>query len=110
MGVVGEDRRSASPARSARRWPSALQRDRQQAGRHLLARGDDGVIFAQVVQRRGLLAPGDQLVGLAGHGRDDDRDLVAGLDLALHMARDIADALEVATEVPPNFMTRRGIG
>ena len=43
----------------------------------------------------GLAAPLDQLVGLARHGRDDDRDLVAGVDLALDVARDVADALDV---------------
>ena len=43
----------------------------------------------------GLAHPGDQLVGDAGHGRDDDGDLVAGVDLALDVARDVADALDV---------------
>ena len=36
----------------------------------------------------------DQLVGLPRHGRDDDRDLVAGLDLAPDVHRDVADALD----------------
>ena len=39
--------------------------------------------------------PGDELVGLAGHRRDDDGDLVAGIDLALDVAGDIADAVDV---------------
>ena len=39
--------------------------------------------------------PADQFVGLAGHGRDDDRDLVAGVDLAFDVARDVADAVDV---------------
>jgi hypothetical protein len=37
--------------------PIVLQRDGQQPGRHLLAGGDHGVVFAGVVQRRGLAAP-----------------------------------------------------
>ena len=41
------------------------------------------------------VGPGDQLVGLAGHGRDHHGDLVAGVDLALDVARDAADALQV---------------
>ena len=72
-----------------------LQRDRQQAGRHLLAGGDNGVIFARIVHRRGLARPGDELVGLAGHGRNHDRDLMAGIDLAFDVARHIADAVDV---------------
>ena len=67
----------------------------QQAGGDLLAGGDHGVVFAGVVQRRQALAPGDQLVGDAGHGGDDDGDLVAGVHLPLHPAGDVADAVEV---------------
>ena len=72
-----------------------LQRDRQQAGRHLLAGGDHGVVLARVVQRRRFRRPADQLVGLAGHGGDHDGDLVARVDLALHMLRNVADALDI---------------
>ena len=45
--------------------------------------GDDRVVFARVVQDRGVAAERDELVGLPRHGGDDDRDLVAGVDLAL---------------------------
>ena len=72
-----------------------LQRDRQQAGGHLLAGRYHRVVFARVVQRRQALAPGDELVGDACHGGDHDGDLVARLDLALHAGRDVADAVEV---------------
>ena len=72
----------------------AFQHDGEQPGGHLLAGGDHGVVFARVVQRRRLAAPGDQLVGLAGHGGDHDRDLMAGVDLALDVARDVADAVD----------------
>ena len=75
--------------------PIACEGDGEQAGGHLLAGGDHGVVFARVMQRRGLAAPGDQLIGLAGHGRDHDGDLVAGVDLALDVARDVADAVDV---------------
>ena len=87
--------------------PIRLQRDRQQPGGDLLARSHHGVIFPRIMQRRGVAAPIHQLVGLAGHGRNHDGDLMAGIDLAFHMPRDIADAVELATDVPPNFMTRR---
>ena len=75
--------------------PHGLQHDRQQPGGHLLARGYHRVVFAGVVQRRRLAAPGHELVGDAGHGGDDDRHLVAGVDLALDVARDVADAVDV---------------
>ena len=64
-------------------------------GGDLLARGHDRVVFAGVVQGRGVAAPGHQLVGLAGHGGDHHRHVVAGIDLALDVARDVADALDI---------------
>ncbi len=39
--------------------------------------------------------PADQLIGGSRHGRNDDGHLVPSLDLALHMARDIADPVDV---------------
>src|SRR5258706_111775 len=69
-----------------------LQGDCQKAGGDLFAGSDDGVIFARVVHRRGFARPLDGFVGLAGHGRDYHRGLMAGIDLALDMARHIADA------------------
>src|SRR6185437_3857572 len=53
------------------------------------------VVFPRVMQRRQLLAPADQPVGRPRHRRDDDRDLVAGVDLALDPAGHVADAVEV---------------
>ena len=41
------------------------------------------------------VGPADQLIGRAGHGRDHDGDLVAGVDLALDPRGDRLDALEV---------------
>ena len=75
---------------------------------HLLAGGDHGVVFARVVQRRRVAAPGDQLVGLAGHGRDHDGDLVAGIDLALDVARDVADAVDVGDRRAAEFHHQPG--
>ena len=63
-----------------------------------------------VVQRRGLAAPGDELVGLAGHGRDHDGDLVAGVDLALDVARDVADAVDVGDRRAAEFHHQPGHG
>ena len=55
------------------------------------------------------LHPGDELVGDARHGRDDDGDLVAGIDLALDVARDVRMRSTLATDVPPNFITTTAI-
>jgi hypothetical protein len=72
-----------------------LQRDRQQSGRDLLARGDHRVIFARVVHRGRLAAPLHQLIGLAGHRRHHDSDVMARVDLALDVAGDVADAVDI---------------
>ncbi len=53
------------------------------------------VIFARVVHRGGVAAPFHQLVGLAGHRGNHDGDVMTGIDLALHMARDVADAVDI---------------
>ena len=84
--VVGQERDLPALPR-ARREPHVLEHEREQAGGDEFARGDDRVVFGVVGVRARLLAPGDELVGLAGHGRDDDRDLVAGVDLAFDVAR-----------------------
>src|SRR4029450_10444377 len=63
--------------------------------RHRLAGGHHGVIFPRIMQRRGGAAPGHQLVGLAGHRRNHHRHVMAGIHLALHMARDVADTIDV---------------
>ena len=51
----------------------------------------------------GVAAPGDQLVGDAGHGRDHDGDVIAGVDLALDVARHVADAVEIGDRRPAEF-------
>ena len=50
---------------------------------------------ARRLQPGGVGGPGHQLVGFPGHGRDHHGDLVAALDLPLHQAGDMADALNV---------------
>ncbi len=94
MRVRGLDR-DLPALPGARLDTEALQHDREQARGDLLAGGDHRVVFARVVQRRGVGAPGHQLVGLAGHRRDDDGDLMARVDLALHMLRDVADTIDI---------------
>ena len=67
VGVAGLDGNlPALPG--AGRNAHTLQDDGQQARGHLLARGHDDIVLARIVKRGGLLAPGDELVGLAGHG------------------------------------------
>ncbi len=88
-----------------------LQRDGEQSGGDLLAGGDDGVIFASVENPaflEGRLAPGDQLIGDAGHRRNHDGDLMAGVDLALDVARDIADAVDIGDRSSAEFHDETG--
>ena len=47
------------------------------------------------MHRRGVAAPVHQLVGLAGHGRHDDGDIVSGVDFALDVTRDVADSVDI---------------
>jgi hypothetical protein len=55
------------------------------------------------MQGRGLPAPLHELIGHARHGGYDDRNIVAGVDLALDMARDVADAVEVGDRRSAEF-------
>ena len=82
--------------------PHRLQHERQQARRHLLARGNHGVIFTRVidieVRTFGLgcfLHPAHKFVRLAGHRRDHHSDLMARIDLTFDVPRHIADAGDV---------------
>ena len=68
------------------------------------------VVFAGVVQRRQVGAPLDQLVGHAGHGGDDDGDLVAAVDLALDALGDVADTVEVGDGGAAEFHHDAGHG
>ena len=102
MRVVGQERDlPALPGAGAE--PHVLEHQCEQAGGDQLARGDDGVIFRVVEMRACLLAPGDELVGLAGHGGHDDRDLMARVDLAFDVPRDIADALDIGDRRAAEF-------
>ena len=83
--------------------PSPCSDDREQPGGDLFARGHHGVIFARVMHRRRLAAPFHQLVGLAGHRRHHHGDVMAGIDLALHMARDVADAVDIGDGCAAEF-------
>ena len=93
VGGVGGDRNlPALPG--ARLQSQGLQYDGEQPGGDLLAGGDNHVVLARIVQQRGFANPAHELVGGARHCGDDDRDMVACVHLALHMARDVADAFD----------------
>jgi hypothetical protein len=92
MGVVGQDRHLPAEPRT-RLAAHRLQRHGQQAAGHLLAAGDDHVIFGGIVERMGLAAEVDQAVGLARHGRDDHRHLMPGFLLAFDDARHAPNTL-----------------
>jgi hypothetical protein len=94
MGIAGLDRDlPALPGAGLN--ADRLQGNCKESRGDLLAGGHHRVIFAGVVHRRGFAAPVDQFIGLAGHRRDDDGDVVAGIDLALDVTGDVADAFDV---------------
>ena len=96
---------------AARLHAHVLQGHREQPGGDLLAACDDHVIFGRIVERRGLAAQLHQPVGLPGHRRHHDQHLVARLR---PRARTRPATLRMrsmpAIDVPPNFITMRGIG
>ena len=102
MGVAGSNRDlPALPGTCLN--AEALQHDREQAGGDLFAGCNNGVIFACVMHRRGVAAPFHQFIGLAGHRRHHHGDIVAGIDLALHMERDVADAVDIGDGCAAEF-------
>ena len=94
VGIRGLDR-DLPALPGARLDADGLQRDRQQAGGNLFAGGDDGVVFPRIVQRRSVGGPGHQFVGLAGHRGNHDGHVMTGIDLALDVKRDVANAVDV---------------
>ena len=94
---------------AARLHAHVLQGHRQQPGGDLLSAGDDHVIFLGVVQRGGLAAQLDQPVGFAGHRRDDDQHLVAASASRRTRSATLRMRSIPAIDVPPNFMTMRGM-
>ncbi len=85
-----------------------LKHDGKKSGGHLLAGGDDRVVFARVVQDGGGPAEADELVGSARHGRDDDRHLVPRVHLALHVPRDVSDEIHVGDGRSAEFHHKPG--
>ena len=69
----------------------------------MFAGGHHGVVFACVVKRGEVLAPGDELVCDAGHGGNHDGDLVPGIDLALDAVGYGADAGQVGDRGAAEF-------
>ena len=90
-----------------------LQRDGEQAGSDLLAARDNGVVFAGIEDfalRQGFFAPGDQLIRRSGHGGDHDGNFVPGIDLALDVAGNVADALDSGDRGPAEFHDKTSHG
>jgi len=88
---------------AARRHAHFLQAQRHQPGCDILAAGNNGIVFAGVIELRGGLDPADQFIGLAGHGRNDDDHVIAALDLGLHLLRGLFDARQVSHRSAAEF-------
>src|ERR1041385_709683 len=102
MGVAGPDRDLPALPRT-RLDAEALQHDCQKTRGDLLAGCHYRVIFARVMHRRRFATPLDEFVGLAGHRRDHDGDVMAGVDLAFDMARDVADPVDIGDRGAAEF-------
>jgi hypothetical protein len=107
MGV-GRRNRQLPPLPGAGVDADRFEGDGEETGGHLLARRHDGIIFACVVQDGGFPAPIDQPVGGSGHRGRDNRYLVAGVDLALDVARDVADAVDIGDRRSAEFHDKTG--
>ena len=90
--------------------PHTLQHDSHQAAGHLFAAGDHSIVFARVVHGRGLLHQADQPVGLAGHRRDDDGNLIAGIDGPFNPNGRIANPVKVSDGSAAEFLYNTGHG
>jgi hypothetical protein len=102
VGVIGQDRQLPALPRP-RIDADAFEYDGKQARGHLLAGSKDRIIFARVVQDGCLAAPFDEPVGRARHGRDHDGHFMAGVDLALDVLRDVADAVDIGDRRSAEF-------
>ena len=87
-----------------------FERDRQQTGRDLLAGRYYGVVLARIVQHCCVPAPFDQPVGGPRHRGSHHRDLVAGVDLTLDVAGNVADVLDIGDRGAAEFHHQAGHG
>ena len=95
MHIIRMDRHLPSQPRP-RIDTKILQRNRQQANRHLLARRHNSVIFPRIMNSADMGCPFDQLIRCARHRRDHDRYLMAVIDLGFDALRDISYAIKIS--------------
>ena len=103
MHAIGADRNLPSQP-GARVNSKILQGQSHQPGGDLLAGRHDDVVFARIMQPAHLPGPVDELIGGAGHRRNDDRNLIAGIDLALDPASGVPDPLDVGDRGSTEFL------
>src|SRR5262249_9275939 len=65
-------------------------------------------VAVPLLEAPGVLDPGHELIGLAGHGRDHHGASVPGVDLALHVRGDVADAFDVGDRRSAKFEHQQG--
>ena len=95
---------------AARRDVHFLQPKRHQPGGDILARADNGIVFARVVEGRGFLDPTDKLVGPARHRRDDDDHVIAVGHFACDALRGPGDPVERGDGGAAEFHHENGHG
>ena len=92
--TVGTQRHLPAEPRS-RVNPKILQRKSEETGGHLLAGGDNDVIFARIMNAARLPRPLDELVGDPGHRGDDDSHLVSGIDFVSDPPSNVLDVGDI---------------
>ena len=102
MRIVGQDWQLPALPRPGVN-AHAFEHDREQPGCDLFASGHDRIVFSGIVQHGGLPAPFDQLIGHARHSGHYDGHIVAGVNLALDVARHVADAVEIGDRRSAEF-------
>lgn len=85
-----------------------LQGKGHQSGGDLFATGHNRVIFARIVDRCHASHKADEPVGLASHGRHDDRNLVTLIDGLFDTCRGMADSVDATNRRPAEFLNDDG--
>ena len=77
-------------------YAQVLQRQRHQAACYLLARRDDGIVFARIMQRADLVHLGDEVIRDTRHGGQHDGNFIAPVMLPLYKGGNMPDTIKIA--------------
>ena len=93
MGIAAIER--DLPALPGAGWNAdVIEHDRQKPGCHLLTGSHDDIVLLGIIEGCAFLAPGNQFIGLARHGRDNHGHIMPGVPLTLDVPCHILDAFD----------------